>query len=163
MNQTTRSPRQDELKMVVLVDDAQFHVFLEKSRIDGILDAMERRLKGGPTLRRDRMAQMSLRQWVAAGLRDRQSAAAMFDDVGGAACLWLGLRHYAGSDDIARGIDRHDREGMVLTVSIGEAMDSAPGTAWSFMLGHDVLDGRAQLAVQPSDRIRIFGTDIDRV
>jgi hypothetical protein len=147
--------------MAVLIDDVQFHVFLQKDRIGGLLDAMERRLTGGASLRHDRLAQMSLRQWVAAQLRDRKRAAAMFDDVGGAACLWLALRHYAGSDDIARGIDRHDEEGMVLTVSIGEAIDSAPGTAWCFMLGHDVLDGRDQLAGQRSDHLRIFGTDVD--
>jgi len=161
MNRATGSPRHDELKMVVLIDDMQFHVLLEKSRLPHILDAMERRLKDGPSLRHDRLAQMSLRQWVAVQLRDRRRAAAVFDDVGGAACLWLGLRHYSGSDDIMRSIERRDHEGMVLSVSIGEAMDSAPGTAWSFMLGDVVMDGRAHLARQHSDRIRIFGTNVD--
>jgi len=154
---TTRQPDAQELKMVVLIDDIQFHVILPMTRLDSI---QEDRLEGGATLRNDRIAQMSLRQHVAGRLRDRAGAQRFFDDVGGAACLWLGLRHYEGAGDLQAGIERHAADGVVLTVSIGEAIDAAPGTSWSFMLGNDIHDGRKLLSEQPADRIRIFGTDV---
>lgn len=159
MNDTTRLPAANEIKMVVLLEDIQYHVFLPLERLDPIMDALEERLEGGATLRGDRLAQMSLRQWVAGQLRDRSRAQKVFDDVGGAACLWLGLRHYEGATDLRNGIDRHAEEGVVLTISIGTAIGSAPDTAWSFMVGREIHDGRRLLSEQPSDRVRIFGTD----
>ena len=159
---STRDPMPGELKLVVIVGAVQFHAFQPVAVLDDLMDALERRLRDGERMRSDRLAQMSLRQWVAEqiGNADVEQAQATFNDIGGAACIWLGLRHYEASNHLRQSVDRHAGEGMVLTVAVGDSPQSAPGTAWSFILGRSIHDGRAMLADQPSDRIAIYGTDV---
>lgn len=159
--QTTRDPMPGELKLAVLVGRIQFHAFQPVAALDPLMDAVERRFRDGSSLRHDRIGQMSIRQWVSSELRgDVKAAQARFDDLCGATCIWLALRHYEAAAHMMDAVHRHAEGGVVLTVSIGDNPSSAEGTAWSFMLGHDVHDGRALLADQPSDRLLLYGSDV---
>ena len=155
----TRDPMPYEVKLVVLIDNIQYHSFIEEPRVTWILDSLEKRFQIAEPRRSDRLWHMSLRQSVAKRLRQMETSKAFFDDAGGACCLWLGLRHYEGGEQLRKGLEATISKGAVLTISIGNSPGSAPDTAWSFMIGHDIHDGREALARHRPDQVRIFANE----
>lgn len=148
-------PEQGEIRIVVLLGGAKFIGWVPRDRMDRILESFERSRKLGAADRTDRYVQASLRVWIAEALR-RPEAERLFTDVLAAASLWLALNHWSNAADMRAGLDRQmDETGYaVITASIPDASPDGMvrDTAWAYMIGSGIHDGRAQLAqVKPGD------------
>lgn len=152
-------PSPGRLKLVVLIDEMQFHSIIPGDAIEGLVSSMEDRIKGGQDARHDMPTQMSLRSWVATVLRERETAKASFDDVAGAACLWLTMNHYREGGRMREAVRSTIGAGTTLTVSIADSPEAASGTAWSFMVGDRIHDGRGHLAGHAPGQISVYGPD----
>ena len=155
-------PSAGQLKLVVLVDDLQFHSIIEMEAIEGLTTSMEARIQDGKGARTSLETQMSLRSWVAEALRSKETGKASFDRIGGAACLWLTLHHYREGARMREAVRAMADRGATLTVSIANSKAAAPGTAWSFVVGDDMHDGRAHLADHDPGMISVYGPGEER-
>lgn len=154
-----RTPEAGEVQIVVLIGVDTFIGWAPATQVGGIMDAFERR--AGLTIE-DRTSQLShaaIRVKVATSLREPGSAR-LFTDVLAAGCLWLALRHWSNSDDMAEGLDRQMSQtgSAVVTASIPD--NAPPGmaadTAWAFMVGSRVHDGRPRLATVEAGRVELM-------
>lgn len=70
--------------------------------------------------------------------------------------MWLALRHWSNPAEMQKGLDQQiSSEGRaVITVSIADKTPKniQPDTAWSFMIGSQIHDGRSQLTeIEPGN------------
>lgn len=152
-------PQPHQLRLVVLVDDVQINAFVPIERLNPMMDSLEDMMKIDPNDRGDRIRHMEMRQWVAERLHNPSTMQKTFDNVGGAMCLWLALRHYERGDMLRKAVDQRAHRGCVLTASIGDSEGALPGTAWSFIVAGDVQDGRTALAQNAPDQLKIINPD----
>ncbi len=153
--------RPSGIDLVVVLDGLTCFAWPPRDGLDDVMDAFERRAGLTPSDRTSLEGQMSLRLWVHDLLRG-PGADARFTDVGAAACLWLALRHYSAGHDLRRGLDEQVVAGdAVLTISIGHTPGTLPGTAWSFMVGDRIHDGRPRLAETPPCTVTILERDAE--
>lgn len=150
-----RTPAPGEIQIVVLLGDATFVAWAPGTSVDQLMDAFEVRAGLTAEDRASRLSHASMRVRIARDLRSGD-AGRLFPEVLASGCIWLALRHWSGGGDIRRGFDETMRSAgsAVVTCSIA---DPAPegmmaDSAWAFMVGTRIHDGRAQLAaVQPGE------------
>jgi hypothetical protein len=154
-----RTPAPGEIQIVVLLGYATYIAWAPGASVEQLMDAFEARSGLTPEDRASRLSHASIRVRIARDLRSAD-AAQLFTEVLASGCVWLALRHWSGGADIRRGLDETMRtEGAaVVTCSIA---DPAPegmmaDSAWAFMVGTRIHDGRAQLAAVEPGEIEIM-------
>ena len=150
-----RTPADGEVQIVVLQGANTFIGWAPAIAIEGIMDSFERRAGLKPEDRDDRLCHAAMRVRIANDLRG-PDAERLFTDVLAAGCLWLSLRHWSRSAEMTGGLRRQMAEtgSAVVTASIAEPPPEsmAPDTAWAFMIGDRIHDGRKRLTdVQPGE------------
>lgn len=144
-----RTPEDGEVQIVVLLGADTFIGWAQADAIGGVMDAFERRAKLAPADRTDQLTQAAIRAHIAGDLRGPDSAR-LFTEVLAAGCLWLAMRHWSRSAEMVEGLERQMAEcnRAVLTLSIADPAPErmAPDTAWAFMIGDRIHDGRDRLA-----------------
>lgn len=153
-------PEPGELRIVVLDGANTFMAHLPRDTCEDVMDAFERRTSMTLEARTSRETHASVRIQVAEGLR-KDNAEARFTDVLASAVLWLAMRHWSNGDAIINGVDEllgHGRT-PVITASIADSTQGRfmPDTAWAFMVGEKIHDGRAQLAELGPEEVRMIG------
>lgn len=148
-----RLPAPGEIRVVLLLDETTFIGWAPGSTIDALMDSFERRYAMPVERRLDQIAQMQLRVDIAQKLRQNGCEAAWTDRLC-AGCLWLALRHYSHSQRLRDAIDGLIPVGVVLTISVSPHAGSYPDTAWAFMVGTCIQDGRQHLAGMPPNEVR---------
>jgi len=160
--QKIRTPEPGEVQVVVLLGTTTFIGWAPATTIEGIMDSFERGASITAEERYDQTVQASIRMETARLLRG-PDAEHLFTDRLAAACLWLALRHWSRSEEMAKAL----REQMaaagraVVTASIADPAPEGtmPDTSWAFMIGSEVHDGRPQLAAQPPDQVLLYQRD----
>lgn len=149
MNEDPRTPEPGEIQIVALLGVDKFIGWAPADTADALMDSFERRAHLTEEARTDQVVQAQVRMRIAQDLRDPNSGT-LFRDVLAAGCLWLALRHWSNAALVRKGIDEQlaTGRGVVVTASIA---DPAPNgamkdTAWAFMVGDRIHDGRGQLA-----------------
>jgi hypothetical protein len=155
-------PAPGEMRIVTLEGSNTFMAMLLRDQAERTMDAFEHRAGLTAHGRTSRETHASIRIAVAEGLR-RQDADARYTDVLAAAVLWLAMRHWSDGEAIMEGVDAMLAAGEtpVLTASIAEA-DSGRfllDTAWAFMVGRSIHDGRGQLSDLGPEEVRVIGKD----
>lgn len=154
------SPEPGEVRIVVLDGANTFLAHAQRIRCDEIMDAFEKRAGLTQSARSSRETHASIRIDVARGLRT-PDAEARFTDVLAAAVMWLAMRHWSDGRAIARGVDDLIEQGRtpVMTAAIADPDGGRfmPDTAWSFMVGERIHDGRDQLRTIGPEEVRIIG------
>lgn len=153
-------PSPGEMRIAVLDGDNTFLAHVHRDRSEGIMDAFEKRAGLTQSARTSRETHASIRIDVARGLR-MPDAQARFTDMLAAAVMWLAMRHWSHGRAIARGVDDLIGQGRtpVMTAAIA-APDKGrfmPDTAWSFMVGERIHDGRDQLRTIGPEEVRVIG------
>lgn len=141
-------PGPDEVRIVVLIGQGAFVAHESRARLDEVMDAFERRAGMTPAARTSRETHALVRIECARLLR-AAGAEDRFREVVASAVLWLSLRHWSNGEAVLAGVDGLLEEGRhpVVTASIAD-VDPArtmPDTAWAFMVGEAVIDGRDRL------------------
>jgi len=153
-------PVPGEMRIVTIEGGNTFMAMLLRHEAERTMDAFERRAGLTAHGRTSRETHASIRIAVAEGLR-RQDAEARYTDVLAAAVLRLGMRHWSDGEAIAEGVDAMLAAGEtpVLTASIADAdaTRSVPDTAWSFMVGSRIHDGRNRLAQLGPEEVQVIG------
>lgn len=153
-------PEPGELRIVVLDGANTFMAHLPRDTCEDVMDAFERRTSMTLQARTSRETHASVRIQVAEGLR-KEDAEARFTDVLASAVLWLAMRHWSNGDAIIDGVDELLGQGRtpVITASIADPAQGRfmPDTAWAFMVGEKIHDGRAQLAKLGPEEVRMIG------
>lgn len=153
-------PEPDELRIVVLDGANTFMAHLPRDTCEDVMDAFEKRASMTIEARTSRETHASLRIQVAEGLRE-DDAEARFTGVLASAVLWLAMRHWSNGDAIVDGVDELLGQGRtpVITASIADSAEGRfmPDTAWAFMVGEKIHDGRAQLAELGPEEVRMVG------
>lgn len=155
-----QSPKPGDLRIVALIDGLEFTTAVPCRLVDGIMDAFERRHALAKGDRDNRDIQMRMRMAIAERLQ-APGADAIFAGTLAPGCLWLAMRHWSNAADMSAGLSgQMDETGQaVLTVAVGGSPSSLPGTAWSFMIGDAVHDGRARMAELGPDRVVVVRKD----
>lgn len=153
-------PVPGEMRIVTLEGNNTFMAMLLRDQAERTMDAFERRAGLTAHGRTSRETHASIRIAVAEGLR-RQDADARYTDVLAAAVLWLAMRHWSDGQAIADGVDAMLAAGEtpVLTASIAEADEDRflPDTAWSFMVGRIIHDGRSRISDLGPEEVKVIG------
>lgn len=153
-------PEPGEIRIAVLEGSNTFLAHTQRSQCNAIMDAFERRAGLTQSARTSRETHASIRIDVARGLR-MPDAEARFTDVLAAAVMWLAMRHWSDGRAIARGVDDLIEQGRtpVMTAAIADPDGGRfmPDTAWSFMVGERIHDGRDQLRTIGPEEVRIIG------
>ena len=153
-------PEQGEIRIVVLDGMKTFLAHAPRTKCEEIMDAFERRASMTHAARTSRETHASVRIEVARGLRTPE-AEARFTDILAAATMWLAMRHWSNGKAIVDGVDDLLRQGItpVITAAIAEADEDSfmPDTAWAFMVGDRIHDGRDQLRTIGPEEVRVIG------
>lgn len=166
---TTRSaikpqmPAQGEIQIVVLLGDTTFVACAPRDDAEGLMDSFEWRAHLSLGDRSNQLSQAAVRVEIARLLRG-EDAERHFKDVLAAGCLWLSLRHWSGSVQMQEGLERQMEETgyAIITASIPDQTPAgqAPDTAWAFIIGSRIHDGRGQLAATEPGKIFLIGRGI---
>ena len=157
-----RTPQDGEVQIVVLLGADTFIAWAPAASLDGLMDSFERRAGIKEADRTDQLAHASIRMRIAADLRGPDSER-LFTDVLAAGCLWLSMRHWSRSAEMAMGLARQmeERNRAVLTASVADPAPEGmqPDTAWSFMIGDRIHDGRDRLALVAPGEVQLITRD----
>ena len=156
------APDPGETRLVVLDGENTFIARVPQGRAGDIMDAFEKRASMTIAARTSRETHASVRIEVARGLR-APNAEARFTDVLAAATLWLAMRHWSNGGAIIEGVDELLRQGTtpVITASIAAPAPerTMPDTAWAFMVGDRIHDGRERLRDLGPQEVVLVGRD----
>lgn len=156
MTNQVSPPEPGEIQIVALLGASTFVSWAPADTVEALMDAFERRMSLGEGARTSLETQMRVRLWAVDTLRSERAGTA-WGDVVAAGCLWLSLRHHSGAAEMRKGVDAQlATSGVVVTASIGESPGALPGTAWSFMVGDRIHDGRMQLAATPHSQVVVM-------
>ena len=157
-----RDPEKGEAQIVVLLESATFVGWAPYKTVDQLMDAFEKRSRLTVDDRDDQLAHAAVRVRIAQGLRSKQ-VETMFPEVLAAGCVWLALRHWSAGDRMRQGVqDTMDEHGFaVITCSIAVPPPEGmmPDSAWAFMVGDRVHDGRPRLAAVTPGEIELVLRD----
>ena len=158
------APQPGEIRIAVLDGEATFLAHLQESEVNAVLDAFEKRTKISENDRANQMVHASIRIGIAKALR-QENAADTFTRVLAAGVLWLAMRHWKNGAEIVRGVKIMLREDKtpVITASIANPVPEGtmPDTAWAFMVGETIHDGREQLEKLDSEQVILVKQDED--
>lgn len=153
-----RTPAPGEIQIVVLLGDATFLAWAPGASVDRLMNAFEARAGLSIEDRASQLAHASIRVRIARDLRSA-NAERLFTEVLATGCVWLALRHWSGGSDMRRGFEETMRSAgsAIVTCSIA---DPAPegmmaDSAWAFMVGTRIHDGRDQLAAVSPGEVEI--------
>lgn len=156
-----RIPNPGEIQIVVLLGATTFIAWAPQTEVEGILDSFEK--KAGLTVeqRTGQAAHAAIRIEIARHLRGPK-AERMFTQTLAAGCLWLALRHWSGSQEMQDGLRKQMEQDdfAVVTASIPDHPPEGAlhDSAWAFMIGSRIHDGRDQLAGQKVGIAKIIQT-----
>lgn len=157
-----RTPEQGEIQIVTLLGATTFIGWAPAERADSIMDSFERLARIPTEGRADHATHVSIRLETARLLRG-PDAERLFTDRLAAACLWLAMRHWSNGEEVRRGVAlQMEASGYaVITASIADPApeNTLQDSAWAFMVGSRVHDGRAQLAGQPPHVVKLTVRD----
>ena len=154
-----RQPEQGEIQIVVLLGEAVFTAWTPREQAVAHMDSFEARSKFTVEDRADQHVHGAIRAEITRLLRG-PDAERLYGDVLASGVLWLALRHWSASEEVERGIaTEFEKTGYaILTASIPDETPPGvhPDTAWSFMVGSTVHDGRARLAKAPPGKVFVI-------
>ena len=153
------APAIGSLRIVTLLKDAAFVADIPYSQAATIMKAFENRAQLTHEDRNSRETHAAVRIDIAKGLR-LPDAVDRFSDVLGSAVLWLALKHWSNGENLVKGIEAQiaDEKPVVLTVSIADPAPegSMADTAWAFLVGERIHDGRDQLYQTRPERVSLI-------
>lgn len=157
--ETMEPPAAGELRLVVLVGGTSFITTTPRDRVTNLMDAFEKRIGISNEDAQNQMVHGSLRITIAKELRSADGLR-WFNEVFAAGCLWMALRHWSQGNAMMQGLDAQMKQDgyAILTVSIADEAPEGvhPDTAWAFMIGSAVHDGRPGLLKQPVGEIKVI-------
>lgn len=150
-----REPARGEIQIVVLLGATSYVGWAPAERVGSVMDSFEKRAGLTEADRSSRETQAGVRAEIARLLRG-ENAEQVFREVLAAGALWLSLRHWSGAERMRQGLEQQMAltGSAVITAGIADPAPEgmAPDTAWAFMVGSRVHDGRPQIAeVRPGD------------
>lgn len=166
MRQNPRPPESGEIQIVTLIGADMFLAWAPAETIEDLMDAFERRAGLTESARSDREAQGVMRIRIAEALRShpREKAEGSWQEVLASGCLWLALRHWSSAEQMGKGLkEQIERSGSaIITASIPDRPPEGmmADTAWAFMIGSNIHDGREELARTPGGEVRIVGGNL---
>lgn len=165
MTMEARIPQKGEVQIVVILGPMIFIAWASRDKVEGLMDSFEQRAKLTQDDRTSQLAQASVRVEIARLLRG-DAAERHFTEVLAAGCLWLALRHWSGGEQMRKGLDKQmeDTGYAVVTASIPDVAPAgqAPDTAWAFIIGSRIHDGREQLAATEPGKLSMIGRNLQQ-
>jgi len=153
-------PAKGEIRIAVLSGEDSFVAHLDRKEAEEKMDAFEKRASLKKDDRKNKETHGSIRIWAAEGLR-KPNADKAFANLLASGILWLAMRHWKEGDLIIKNVDAMLKENKtpVITASIAIPAPEGvmPDTAWAFMVGEKVHDGREQLKGMAPDQVKVIG------
>lgn len=148
-------PSAGEVQIVVLLGTTTFIGWAQQQQLEDLMDSFETRSKLTEADRTNQISQASIRVEIARHLRSPEGER-LFTDVLASGCLWLALRHWSNGKEMQAGlVQQMEQTGFaIITASIPDIAPDGmtPDTAWAFMIGSKIHDGRTQLAdIKPGE------------
>lgn len=153
-----RTPKKGEIQIVVLMDNNTFIAWAPADTVDSLMDSFERRMKLSEADRTDQIAHAAIRVRIAQALLG-PDAEKLFTDVLAAGCLWLSMRHWSDGTTLSDGVSEQMQAAGSAVITASIATEPPPGiapyTAWAFMVGDRIHDGRKQLSAISPGQVEI--------
>lgn len=153
-------PVKGEIRIVVLSGEDSFVAHLSRKDAEERMDAFEKRASLKKDDRKSKEAHGSIRMWAAEGVR-KSNADNAFASLLVSGILWLAMRHWKEGDLIIKNVDAMLKENKtpVITASIAIPVPEGvmPDTAWAFMVGEKIHDGRDELKGMAPEQVKVIG------
>lgn len=148
----------NEMRIVVLEGKNTFLATLEREKAEDIMNAFEKTMGIPWEERQSQMTHAMMRIHIATALR-KPTASKTFRNIYAAGVLWLAMRHWTNGQEIINGVDAmlKEKKTPVITASIANPVpdQTVADTAWAFMVGEGIHDGRDQLKNLESNKVII--------